>query len=137
MAPRRRTLFESEGASLWYYPAARIVHHELRRFVRGEELRTVLEAGLEMIEQRGACKWLSDNRGNAPLTPADAEWATNHWGRRAVAAGWRYWAIVMPKLVTGQMHMRRRIAMYAEHGVKTETFDDPEQGLRWLEAQKT
>jgi hypothetical protein len=126
------TLIDDDAVTLRYYPDRKIVHHELHRFVRGEEFRRVLEAGLTMIKQHGATKWLSDDRANGALTPADGEWATTLWAPRAISAGWKMWAVVMPEKVVGQMNMRRFIDMYAAKGVTVRSFTDPRDGLRWL-----
>src|SRR5207344_2257618 len=94
--PPPRVIIDTEAVSLVYHPGAKIVHHELRRFVRGAEFRDVLEQGLDAFIKYGACKWLSDDRGNGPLTAADSDWATKEWAPRVMAAGWKFWAVVMP-----------------------------------------
>jgi hypothetical protein len=129
------TLIDNEDVSLWYHPETKIVHHELRRFVHGEKFREVLEKGLATFMQHRACKWLSDDRGNGPLKPADADWALKDWAPRVMAAGWKYWAVVMPEKVLGQMNMRRWIETYAEAGVTAMAFSDPVKALKWLEEQ--
>jgi hypothetical protein len=128
-------LIDTEAVVLKYYPRTRIVHHELRRFVHGEEFRTVLEKGLEAFQKYHAKKWLSDDRGNGPLTAADAEWALTDWAPRVMAAGWKYWAVVMPEKILGEMNMKRWIEIYAEKGVTAQAFTDPELALEWLEIQ--
>jgi hypothetical protein len=129
-------LIESEAVRLRYHSDKKIVHHELRRFVHGEEFRQVLEKGLEVFRKHGACKWLSDDRGNGPLKPADAEWALHDWAPRVMAAGWKFWAVVMPEKVVGQMNMRRWIQTYADQGITARAFSDPGEALRWLESQQ-
>ena len=128
-------VLETESVSLRYHPGPKIVHHELRQFVQGQDLREVLEKGLEIFIQRRAFKWLSDDRGNGPLTPADAEWCMTSWAPRVMAAGWKFWAVVMPEKVMGQMNMRRWIKMYAERGVTAAVFSDPGQAMAWLVEQ--
>jgi hypothetical protein len=129
------TIIDDEAVSLRFHPDSKIVHHELRRFVHGEQFRQVLEKGLDAFKRYGAKKWLSDDRGNGPLKPADAEWALNDWAPRVMAAGWAFWAVVMPEKVLGQMNMKRWIATYAEQGVAAMAFSDPSEALKWLEAQ--
>lgn len=129
-----RIILDSEAALLQYHPRAKIVHHEFRRFVHGDELRNVLTKGLEIFEQHNACKWLSDDRHNGPLKPSDEQWALTQWFPKVKAAGWRYWAVVMPEKVLGQMNMKRWIALYSPHGIDARAFDDPEPALRWLES---
>jgi hypothetical protein len=129
-------LIENDNVRLQYHPRTRIVHHEFRRFVRGSEFRDVLEKGLEVFVKHGACKWLSDDRGNGPLKVEDATWALEDWAPRVIAAGWRFWGVVMPEKVLGQMNMKRWIATYAEKGVTVEAFTEPLSAMSWLEQQK-
>lgn len=131
-----KAILESDAASLWFHPDTKIVHHQIRRFVHGDEFRQVLDKGLEVFRRHGAKKWLSDDRGNGPLTQADGEWATNDWAPRVIAAGWKYWAVVLPKKVVGQMNMRRWIDFYAERGVTVDVFEMPDPAMRWLEGQR-
>jgi hypothetical protein len=128
-------ILDSEVARLWYDPRYKIVHHEFRSFVHGRPFREVLEKGLELFKARGACKWLSDDRGNGPITATDTEWALHDWAPRVMAAGWKYWAVVLPEKVLGQMNMRRWIETYSKLGVVAQAFSDPEEATTWLRAQ--
>ena len=126
------TVLETDAVLLRYYVAEKIVHHELRRFVHGAELRQVLLKGLELFKERGAYKWLSDDRGNGPLKPADEQWARTEWFPRVKAAGWKYWAVVLPEKVLGQMNMKRWIELYAAEGIEAQAFLDPDEALTWI-----
>jgi hypothetical protein len=128
-------LIDTPAVSLQYHPHTKIVHHELHQFVHGDTFRNVLEKGLEIFRKRGAKKWLSDDRGNGPLKPSDAEWALNDWAPRVMAAGWKAWAVVMPEKVLGQMNMKRWIETYAAQGVTVQAFTDPDEAMTWLETQ--
>jgi hypothetical protein len=128
-------VLETEFARLSYDARYKIVHHELRSFVHGHALREVLEAGLDLFRARGARKWLSDDRRNGPITTADGEWALHDWAPRVIAAGWKYWAVVLPEKVLGQMNMRRWIETYSKLGVVAQAFTDLEEARAWLRAQ--
>ncbi|MDP8998817.1 MAG: hypothetical protein M3O46_01760 [Myxococcota bacterium] len=130
-----RWVLDTPAAALRYYPVKRIVHHEFKQFVRGELFRSVLEKGLETFVKHRACKWLSDDRGNTAITPADTEWALQDWAPRVIAAGWKYWAVVMPENVIGQMNMKRWIKTYADRGVTAQAFTQPGEAMLWLEQQ--
>jgi hypothetical protein len=127
------TLIDNASVTLRFHVRTKIVHHEFRAFVHGAQFRDVLEAGLDAFKQHHATKWLSDDRGNGALKKEDAEWALTSWAPRVIAAGWKYWAVVMPEKVIGQMNMRRWLATYAEKGVTAEPFSDPVEAMRWLE----
>jgi hypothetical protein len=130
-----RVILDDEFVSLRYHVRSRIVHHELRKFVHGEQFRNVLEKGLELFIKYRACKWLSDDRGNGPLKPTDAEWALKDWAPRVLTEGWKYWAVVMPEKVLGQMNMQRWIKTYGEQGIVARAFTDPDEALAWLKDQ--
>lgn len=125
-------VIDTPAARLLYHPGPKIVHHEFRRFVHGADLRNVLERGAEILQRRRARSWLSDDRGNGPLKPADAEWAQTEWFPRVRDAGWRYWAVVMPEGAVGKMNMRRWIETYAALGIVARPFDDPDVAMQWL-----
>lgn len=128
-------LLEHGHAALWFHPQSKIVHHEFRRFVHGEDLRSLLTAGLDAFEKHGANKWLSDDRGNGPLKPDDEAWARQHWAPRAIALGWKFWAVVKPEKVFGQTYIQRIIDAYARAGVRSQVFENPTAALRWLKQQ--
>ena len=126
------TLIDTESVALWYHPRIEIVHHELRRFVFGTQWREVLEKGLELFLKRGASKWLSDDRGNGPLNPADEQWALKDWAPRVIGAGLNIGVSSLPEKVLGQMNMKRWIDTYAQKGVTARAFTDPDEALKWL-----
>ncbi len=126
-------IVDNEFVLLRYHPKAKIVHHEFRRFIHGPVFREALEQGVATLKLSGATRWLSDDRRNGPVTPADGEWAIKEWVPRAIAAGWKYWAVVLPDKVLGQMNMKRWMDTYAKLGVVAQAFPHPEAGMDWLE----
>lgn len=129
----KSTIQESEYATLWYHPDKKIVHHKWHKYIYGQEFRQVLEKGLEIFQQYGAQKWLSDDRNNSALPLDDSDWGMHDWFPRVFGAGWRYWAIVMPDKVVGQMNMQRFIDSYAKQGLTIQLFEDADEALMWLE----
>ncbi len=127
-----RTILDNEYAKLVYYVAPKIVHHTLRKPVSGAPFREVLIRGVEIFERHGATKWLSDDRGNGALHPDDGKWSMEVWSPRAIAAGWKHWAIVMPNAALGKANMRRFIREYSDRGVEVRIFESPEESFEWL-----
>jgi hypothetical protein len=64
----------------------------------------------------------------------NSEWGITNWFPRVFNSGWKYWAIVMPDKVVGQMNMKRFIDNYAQQGLAIQIFDDPDEALKWLES---
>jgi hypothetical protein len=98
--------------SLWVYPQRRIVHHRMKMFCYGDELRQALMAGAAAMVEHGATKWLSDDRINGALVPDDVVWLDEHWRPRVTAAGWKHWAIVQPAKILGQRTLQRVMRTY-------------------------
>ncbi len=127
-------VLDSEYASLWYHPEAGVVHHKFHKFIYGDAFRTVLSTGVEVMKKNGAHKWLSDDRNNSAVSKEDSEWGETIWTPQVLAAGWKYWAVVLPEKVVGQMSMKRFIDDYSSRGVKVQVFSDPDLALKWLES---
>ena len=131
--PEKTTIIDTEFATLWFYPGRKIVRHVFHQFIHGAEFRNVLDKGVEIFQKEGAQKWLSDDRKNSALSPDDERWSMEDWFPRVLAAGWKYWAVVMPDKVTGQMNMNRMMKRYIDEGLTVKVFSDPDEALKWLE----
>jgi hypothetical protein len=131
----KETVIENELISMWYYPDKKILHHQVHKYVFGETLRNALDLGVEILKKNGACKWLSDDQSHSALPKDDVEWGKSIWTPKAIQAGWRHWAIVMPKSAAGRMSYKRMIEEYKAIGMNVNVLDDAEQAMTWLEAQ--
>ncbi|MFX1252790.1 MAG: hypothetical protein ACFFCZ_14380 [Promethearchaeota archaeon] len=128
----KETIVDNESITMWYYPNEKIIAHRVHKFIRGQILRDALLKGTEVLKQNGAQKWLSDDRNNVAIPAAELEWGKTVWVFQAMEAGWKYWALVQPEMVIGQLSMRRLIQSYAEVGLIVQLFSDPEKALEWL-----
>jgi len=131
----KELILDNDYMTLWYYPGKKIVHHQFHKFTYGKALRDGLSAGAALLEEKGAQKWLSDDRKNTGLGKEDMNWTATVWRPRVIKAGWKYWALVLPEKILGQMSMKRIIEEYANTGVTVQIFSDPDEAMRWLETQ--
>jgi len=126
-------VLDNENGTVWYHDeGGGIVHHHIKKWVWGDALRALLEAGTKAMRDHGAKKWLSDDRLNGVLKPADEEWAKTVWFPKTLQAGWKHWAVVLPEKVVGQMNMKRFAEDYAKAGINASLFSDPEAAQTWL-----
>lgn len=128
------TIIDTDYATLWYHPESKVVHHQFHKFIYGENFRDVLNKGIEVFTENDAHKWLSDDRNNSSLTAEDRDWSLNDWFPRAYDAGWKYWAIIMPDKVAGQLTMNNLMKRYIAPFLTVQVFDDPDHALKWLES---
>ncbi len=134
---QRETILDTPYATLWYYPEFEVIHHQFHKYIHGDELRDVLSQGLALFQERGAQKWLSDDRKNSALPQEDIDWAQQYWLSPMIASGWKYWAAIMPDSPVGKANMKRVINAYASQGIRVEIFELPEEALEWLESAKS
>ena len=132
--PRHEIIFENAYASLIYYPEQKLIHHKFHQPLQGQPLRDVLNAGSDVLDQRGATKWLSDDRNNSGLTPEDADWANQDWSPRTIRAGWKYWALVVPEAVAARFSMQRPFDRAFSEGLRIAAFVNPNEAKEWLES---
>jgi hypothetical protein len=128
-------LYDSSSVTLWYHPEKKIVHHQIHKFVFGEEFQKFLLIGTEALKKNHAQKRLSDDRGNSVLRNEDLEWGVTNWFPHTVQAGWRYWAIVQPEKIMAQVTMQQLVEDYAKAGILARFFTDPSEAMKWLESQ--
>ena len=128
------TVLDNPNISMWYYPESKILHHQIHRFFYGKEWRDSLDRGVEVFQKYGAQKWLSDDREVTALTKEDLEWGETDWFPRVAKCGWKYWAIIMPEKVVGQMTIKKLADKYSAQGVKTRVFSSPDDAKTWLES---
>jgi hypothetical protein len=129
------TVLQTASVSLYYHPDARIVHHEIRRFVTGKDFRDLLTAGSDVLRKHQARKWLSDDRGQWALAKEDLAWSETQWAPLVAKSGWKYWAIVRAEKVLAQVAMEQLASKYAKLGVTAKFFTNPADAKAWLEKQ--
>lgn len=125
-------LMNDEYVALWYHQKPKIIHHQIRGFLPSEVFRALLTRGAECLEQNRAKKWLSDDSSSAPIRPEDGQWGNTVWAPRVIAAGFAYWAIVLPQKAIAQLQMQRFCAEYRARGITVELFDRADPALAWL-----
>jgi hypothetical protein len=127
------TVIDNEYATLMYYPDTQIVHHVFHKPISGPHFRAILNGGAALLKEHGACKWLSDDRNNTALSDEDTVWSKTDWFPRASAAGWKFWALVVPPDLMAQMNLKEFIDTYYELGLRSMVFTEPMEAMKWLE----
>jgi len=127
------TVIDNQHVKLFYHPDTKIVHHIYQSTIGGTYLKEELNKGIELLKQYNAVKWLSDNRQIEGHTEEETEWINTDWLPRAIAAGWQYWALVVPRATMGRMNMNEFVESFHEMGVRVMVFTEPDAALLWLQ----
>lgn len=130
------TLYDSEYITVQYLVDKRVIYHVVHQPIGGQQLRDALNAGTDALAKYGATKWLSDDRQNGPLPAEDVEWGDKDWNPRAIKAGWKYWALVVPNEAASAEAMAPVIEHLYELGLCMRVFTTKEKAMQWLESRE-
>lgn len=125
---------DNEYITIKHIPEKGLIYHTVHQNISGETLREALLKGTAaMAAHEATCKWLSDDRKNGPLPPDDVKWGEEIWNAKTMAAGWKYWALVVPTEIVSAGAMAPVINNMFELGLRMMVFDNVEAALKWLD----
>lgn len=138
-------ILNTESYELVYHVQDKIVHHTLKPPMDDDDTRDTLNGqpvtkwqklltvGTDLLIEHGATKWVADNRVlQKPVNDVDNEWIQEVWQHRAVAAGWKYWALVVPTSLIGQADMVSYVETNYEKGIWVTVFKSVEEAFEWI-----
>ncbi|MCB2213088.1 hypothetical protein KQI52_13320 [bacterium] len=125
-------LHESAHTRIEWLEDDKILLKQFNGYVGGREMREAFNAGYEAMRTHNGCKWLSDNRYLKPYQQADVDWINTDWFPRMMDIGWKYWGIVEPVSIMGNLSMRSFINLYRDQGLVLNVFDSIKEGRAWL-----
>lgn len=138
MTLEKITVVDTEVFTAWCFPTKRLIHHQFHRYCYGEIFRANLIKATEAFEQYNCFKWLADDRGfTGALHPDDWEWGAVHFTPRAIKAGWKYYAMVLPDKVIAAMRQSQLVEHFAALGVKTRMFTKLAEAQEWIDSKGT
>lgn len=126
-------IIDNDYVTLFYHDDKKMVHHIYKADIHGDYLKEALTVGTDQLIKYGAIKWLSDNRATEGHSDEEQAWIDTVWLPRTLKAGWKYWALVLPQNVIGQMNMLHYINSFSERGVLVRVFNNPDEAMTWLE----
>jgi hypothetical protein len=128
----KQTILDNEYFSLWYDPDLGAVHHRIKKPLPVEPMKTLLDKGREVLEEKGLRKWLSDDRNNSVVPKEVEEWSETNWLPQMAAAGWKYWAVVMPATAVAKLNIAKFEKPFTDLGVTVQYFTDLKVAQKWL-----
>lgn len=126
-------IVDNEFITVKYLADKGIIYHTVHKPVPDQQLKDALNAGTEALAKYKACKWLSDDRRNGPVSPEIAAWGRDDWNPRTIAVGWKYWANIVPEQVASAGTLTPIIEALFGLGLRMMVFTDLEEALQWLD----
>jgi hypothetical protein len=126
------TVVDDENITMWYYPESKILQHKIHKFFSGKTFRDIFTRAADIYEKNGALKYLSDDRAVSAFRKEDMEWSDNNFLPRMKKAGWKYWAIITPESIVGQLTLKDIAGKFSAGGIETKLFPTAEEAKKWL-----
>ena len=125
--------FHAPGvASVKWDEGCRTVLVEWEGWASGPEFMGLLNAGLKALQDHGGSCWLADCRRQKVLNPGDQDQADREWLPKALAAGLKRFAVVLPASGLATMNLRERLGKVPATAMKVGYFATVDEARAWL-----
>jgi hypothetical protein len=96
------------------------------------EFTALLDAEIRALTEHSASRLLADCRRQKVLLPADQESAEKQWLPRALAAGLKRFAIVLPTSVLATMNLQDSLGKIPSAMLDIAFFEEVDEARAWL-----
>ncbi len=124
--------FKKDFLEIHWDEDAKCVIMHWKKFAAGEDFRTGLNKGLQLIIEKNSSRWLADMRNMQVLALEDQDWANQDWFPRAIKGGIRKMALVQPKSALAKMGVRNVMNKVMDVNLETNNFDNVSDAKAWL-----
>ena len=124
--------FETDFVKVFWDDATGAVHLRWSGFVNSAQLREGLEAGLALVEEKGARRWVGDCTRLGPMSSEEQAWVNTDWFPRLLAAGMERMAVIMPAKVIASMAVDNIMQEVEGTSLVTCHFGDYDEGCAWV-----
>jgi hypothetical protein len=96
-------------------------------------LHTILDSIIEALKQKTSSVVIADARQMQVITRDDIQWVSGNWYPRALAAGFRYEALVVTDYTFNSVTVRKIVSTYDEQKLKTAYFKTLPAAYAWVQ----
>jgi len=133
ISPPDGVYFNTPGvASVRWDEDAKLVLVEWDGWANSEEFAALLEAVILALQQHSCSRLLADCRRQKVLNPKDQDRANREWLPRALKAGLKRFAIVMPASVVADMNLRDSLDKVSGAALQVGYFATVEEAREWV-----
>ncbi len=105
-------------------------------FISLPKIQTGLNKALELFEQKGQSNWLADTSQLSPVSKEIDQWVNEEWVPRAIVAGIKNMAMVIPKSALARMGIEASMSKApTDNEVTMAFFDSQLSAKRWLRSR--
>lgn len=125
--------FDQPGvASVSWDEDAQLVLVEWQGWASPTEFAALLEAEIVALRKHKGSRMLADCRRQKGLSAADQDRANEVWLPRALAAGLKRLAVVVPSSGLAEANLKERLGKVRPEALEVAYFPTPEEARDWL-----
>jgi len=125
--------FYAQGvASVKWDEAGATVLVQWEGWASGAEFMALLNAEVRALTEHKCSRLLADCRRQKVLNPTDQDWGDREWLPRAIEAGLKRFAIVLPTSVLASMNIQERLGKVPETVLRVGYFETVDEARAWL-----
>jgi hypothetical protein len=134
MEPSESTYyFKTPGvASVRWDGDAELVLVEWEGWADSSEFSALLDAEVQALRKHRGTRLLADCRRQKVINPADQERANQEWLPRALAAGMKRFAVVIPSSLLAELNLKQSLGKVPASELEVAYFATPEEARAWL-----
>ena len=119
-------------ASVRWDEDGQLVLVQWQGWANSSEFSELLEAEITALRNHHGSRVLADCRRQKVLNPADQDRANQAWLPRALAAGLKRFAVVLPSSVLAGVNLKESLDKVPAARLEVSYFATPEQAREWL-----
>jgi hypothetical protein len=125
--------FDASGiASVRWDQSGKLVLVEWEGWADSAEFAALLDAEVRALTEHRGSRLLADCRRQKVLRPEDQDRADKEWLPRAIAAGLKRFAIVLPTSVLAAMNVQGRLSKVPSSTLDIAYFEGVDEARTWL-----
>ena len=113
-------------------PSCQAVHLESQGWADSSEFKAASEAVIAALREHRTSRMLGDGRSLRAIKQADQDWMTQDWMPRALAAGLRRMALVVPKSAVARTNLEQMVDKVPESKLEVAYFATVDEARAWL-----
>ena len=131
--PRDAVYFNAPGvASVSWEEDALLVFVKWDGWANSAEFAALIDAELRALNEHRGSRLLADCRRQKVLNPKDQDLANREWLPRALKAGLKRFAVVVPASVVADMNIRDSLDKASAAGLQVGYFATVEEARAWV-----
>lgn len=133
MIDNRELLFSHQACDVLYNPQLKAVETRWKGpSAEGSALYRILDSVIDAMQLKNTGVVIADARQMNAINHQDTAWITNDWYPRALAAGFRYEALIVTDYTFNAVTVRKIVRTYDEKKLKTAYFKTLPGAYDWV-----